>query len=155
MNAILGALQTLLGNAAALSYVEAVSVRKWRSDWRGLPDFDKWGIVLSPKAMGREAVSVGLVQYTARIDVVCLVRDYHAANSLTGTATGAKGLLQLVEDVRGAVEADDLAGTCEVLGDELAGEINIEEIASPERDLFYHEAKLPYRFRARASVLGA
>jgi len=149
MIGLLAALKTALENDAALAvYNEIVAVRKFRVDQ--LPDFETYGIVLSPASRGVEDIGIRTKEDLPRVDLYCLVYNFDAEKSLVGVAAGEVGILQMVEDVISCLEMNSLGDYVEVTGLEVNTEIQLNEVPSSNRDGFYHEVKIRLNYRKPA-----
>jgi len=124
------------------AYVEAVDVRKW--DPNSLPDFETYGIVISPEGRSSEKLAVREKQHICRVSIYCLVFEYDPTESLTGTGEGeeAKGILKLIEDVWDCLNGNDFGEYVEITGDELDDEIELNAVKSAERDGYFHEVEI-------------
>ena len=68
--------------AATLSYVEAVTIRKYTK--KSLPTFTDYCIIISPKSREKIRLSNGVFQYIYNMDIVGVVRNFDPELSLLG-----------------------------------------------------------------------
>jgi hypothetical protein len=147
---LLTAIKTALDADATLAaYNEIVDIRKWRAD--SLPDFETYGIVVSPSAQTVEDDAIRSKRDRLVVRLYVLAYDF-GANALNGESAGAVGILKMVADVIACLEGNDLAGYVELTGEEINASIALNEVPAPGRDRFYHEVtlELTYYKPARA-----
>lgn len=100
----------------------------FKMDFRptNLPDFDRYGIVISPSARPWEekVKAVRNIQYIFRADIYLLVKNFSETDSLFGTTAPDLGLFQMVEDVKSLLRLSDLSGLLDKTYAEPAGDPN-------------------------------
>ena len=120
MITLLDAMQAaLIADPTLAAYLgEAVEVRQWDPDT--LPDFDRYGVVLSPNDESEQPAGVLGIEKTFPVQIVCLVRiGGTLAEALAGeTGPDGIGVLKFAEDVRAVLRGNSLGGA--VIADSLA-----------------------------------
>lgn len=120
--------------------------------------FDRYGIIISPNARpwDERRTAIREVQYLYRVDIFCLVRNYHETNSLFGTTAPDLGLFQLVKDVKDYLRTATLDDLLDKTYDEPGGDaraqggggLDFQEAASPGLSAgnypMVHRMKIPF-----------
>ena len=123
-----------------------------------IPDFQRYGIVVSPAARPLEEKVVGVrnVQYVCRADIYLLVKNFSETDSLFGTATSGFGLFEMIEDVKDLIRLTTLGGLLDKTYAEAAGDptqggggpVEFEDSAAAGFDSggksFVRRARLPF-----------
>ena len=101
----------LIADSTLSAYLgDTVYIRKW--DPEALPDFDTYGVVLSPAGPPyEEECGVKGVDKIFEIIIVCLVENFGMPGALIGqTSPAKKGLFQMVDDIKSCLRANSLNG---------------------------------------------
>jgi hypothetical protein len=143
------ALKQHIQNDPALAYIEAVEIRKYRKN--ALPDFNVYGLVISPVFCQRELITNRQFQYTFKHEIVCIVRNFDEELSLRGTEAGEIGIQAMIEQVGESLFLFGEANLqyLDILYDEFEEEIPFDQHPFPDREAFFHEVKIPYQVRLK------
>jgi hypothetical protein len=153
---------TLASELAALSTDYAglvVSPMVFRQ--AAIPTFARYSIVIAPatRPWDEKRVGIRLVQYIFRADLYLLCKSWDPEKSLFGTATGEKGIFELIKDVKDLLRMSTLGGLLDKTYDEPGGDamqlgaggVEFEEVAAGGFDsaehTFIHRAKILYQGR--------
>lgn len=87
-------------------------------------DFDKYAVIVSPNAhpWDERRTAIREVQYIFRVDLFCLVRNYHVSDSVFGSTDGSYGVFELAGDVKDYLRTSDLDGLLDKTYDEAGGD---------------------------------
>lgn len=85
-----------LQSDASLSYIENVEIQLWEKD--DFPDFNRYGLVISPDAFSHKLKAQQIMQETCFIQVVCIVKKFDPVKALLGTLPD-KGIITMTIEV--------------------------------------------------------
>jgi len=148
LNQVMISLSAHFNADTSISYVEAVSILDYTSDFPG--GFDKYAIVISPRAISFSLKFNQVTQEKNEVYVVCIVRNFDPEKSLTGTEPGEVGIIKMVYDVWHSAGQflEDNKSSFDVDYTELDSEIDLEN-KDKERAGFFHEVILPLKVKLK------
>lgn len=123
-----------------------------------LPVFTRYCIVISPaqQPWAERRVAAREVQYLFRADLYLLCKNWDESDSLFGVTAGAKGLFEMIEDVKNLLRQSTLSGLLDKTYDEAGGDgqrlgpggVEFGEVIVPGFDAgeyaFVQRARIPY-----------
>lgn len=126
-----------------------------------LPTFDRYAIIVSPapRPWDERRVAVPKIQYTLRVDLYVLVKNWEQTdNPLFGTAAGNRGLFELVNDIKVLLRLSNLSGLLDKTYDEPGGDPSAQGAGGMEfqdtipgfdtaEHALVHRVRIPYQAR--------
>ena len=151
MNDLLAALQDALeADPILAAYNETVEVQDY--DPANLPVFSKHAIIISPKTRSSAMIAAREWQHAVAVDIVVLrlrFNEEDAALNADGSVPETTGILKGISNVWSCLNNNDLNGTVQRFGDELAESVPVKEIKGG----YYYEAVIAGKFRLAATTL--
>jgi hypothetical protein len=139
------ALETWLQNHTKLSYIDTVDILLYPED--SLPAFQDYCICISPSNFHQALIANRTNQITIGIDIVCIVRNFHARTSIIGTA-GQPGIMKMIEDVKLSLfQYGESTRELDIRYDETSKPVQFKNTKFKEREGFFREHILPYEVR--------
>lgn len=148
---ILEDLAAFLNVAPSLSYIEAKCIAQYNPE--NLPVFEDYLIIVSPKSMGIEKISVGFQSEIVEIDVVCIVRNFDQSESLIGE--NPQGIIQMVGDVRTVIQGfgDNNNHRLTFLWNESGQKTQFKSFPQG-KDRFFHETVIQLKIKINPQTAG-
>ena len=144
---LLKALKEHLQTDTNLSYIEAVVICKHPTDPPQFPPFNKYCILISPFSRQNKLIALRAKQLNAKVDVVCVVRNFNQELSIIGETTPDIGIIKMIDDVEESlfVFGENNRENLAINYDEMTEPVDFKTKFNKEREAFFHEHALPYK----------